>query len=79
MVLASKFIGQSWHTMRLFTCVRRCPMFDTVQTPRKEPAIALFSYNINVYAKFHHNIPLSSRDSAIITFLEFGTRQSLGQ
>ena len=23
--------------------------------------------NINVYAKFHHNIPLSSRDSAIIT------------
>ena len=24
--------------------------------------------NINVYAKFHHNIPLSSRDSAIITF-----------
>ena len=24
--------------------------------------------NINVYAKFHHNIPLSSRDSAIIIF-----------
>ena len=24
--------------------------------------------NISVYAKFHHNIPLSSRDSAIITF-----------
>ena len=35
--------------------------------------------NINVYAKFHHTIPLSSRDSAIITFSEFGSRQSLDQ
>ena len=26
----------------------------------------------NVYAKFHHNIPLSSRDRAIFTFSEFG-------
>ena len=34
---------------------------------------------INVYAEFHHNIPLSSRDSAIITFSEFGARQSLDQ
>ena len=33
--------------------------------------------NINVYAKFHHNILHSSRDSAIITFSEFGARQSL--
>ena len=31
----------------------------------------------NVYAKFHHNIPLSSRDRAIFTFSEFGTRQNL--
>ena len=35
--------------------------------------------NINVYAKFHHNILLSSRDSVIITFSEFGARQSLDQ
>ena len=36
--------------------------------------------NINVYAKFHHNIPLSSRDSAIIFFFsEFGVRQSPDQ
>ena len=35
--------------------------------------------NINVYAKFHHNIPLSSRHSAIITFSEFGARQNLDQ
>ena len=30
--------------------------------------------NINVYAKFHHNSPLSS---AIFTFSEFGARHSL--
>ena len=33
----------------------------------------------NVYAKFHHNIPFSSRDSAIFTFSEFGARQKLDQ
>ena len=31
----------------------------------------------NVYAMFHHNIPLSSRDRAILTFSEFGALQSL--
>ena len=35
--------------------------------------------NINVHAKFHHNIPLCSRDRAIFTFSEFGARQSLDQ
>ena len=30
-----------------------------------------------MYAKLHHNIPLSSRDRAIITFSEFGARQNL--
>ena len=29
---------------------------------------------INVYAKFHHNIPRSSRDRAIFTFSEFRAR-----
>ena len=33
--------------------------------------------NINVYAKFHHNILHSSRDMVIFTFSEFGARQSL--
>ena len=33
--------------------------------------------NINVYAKVYQSIPLSSRDRAIFTFSEFGTRQSL--
>ena len=32
---------------------------------------------INLYAKFRHNIPFSSRDWAIFTFLEFGARQGL--
>ena len=31
----------------------------------------------NVYAKFHHNIPLSSRNRAIFTFSGFGAGQSL--
>ena len=30
-----------------------------------------------LYAKFHHNIPLCSRDMAIFTFSEFGARQNL--
>ena len=33
----------------------------------------------NAYAKFHHNISLSSRDRAIFTFSEFGARQNLDQ
>ena len=33
----------------------------------------------NVYAKFHHNIPLGLRDRAIFTFSEFGTRQNLNR
>ena len=36
--------------------------------------LGAYLVNINVYAKFHHNIPLSTRDSAIIIFqnLELG-------
>ena len=30
-----------------------------------------------MYAKCHHSIPHSSRDRAIVTFSEFGARQSL--
>ena len=41
------------------------------------PSQWLHLVNINVYATFHHNIPLSSRDRAIFTFSEFGARQSL--
>ena len=37
----------------------------------------LIGYIMSISAKFHHNIPLSSRDRAIFTFSEFGARQSL--
>ena len=37
--------------------------------------MGLHHVNINVYAKFHHNIPINSRDRAILTFSEFGARQ----
>ena len=40
-------------------------------------SLGLDLVHINVYAKFHHNILISSRDSAIFTFSEFGARQSL--
>ena len=39
--------------------------------------LILHRVNINVYAKFHHNILHSSRDRVIFTFSEFGARQSL--
>ena len=39
--------------------------------------LILHLVNINLYAKFHHNILHSSRDREIFTFSEFGARQSL--
>ena len=42
-------------------------------------SVGLDLVNINVYAKVYQNIPLSSRDRAIFTFLEFEPRQRLGQ
>ena len=38
-------------------------------------SLGLDLVNINVYAKVYQHIPLSSRDRAIFTFLEFGSRQ----
>ena len=51
----------------------------TSAAPRPIPndilqSLGLHLVNINVYAKFHHNSPLSS---AIFTFSEFGARHSL--
>ena len=56
----------------------------TSAKPRPIPIVIWQSHglhlvNTNVCAKFHHNIPLSSRDRAIFTFSEFGARQSLDQ
>ena len=40
-------------------------------------SLGLDLVNINVYTKVYQNILLSSRDRAIFTFSEFGTRQIL--
>ena len=59
---------------RIWTSAKPRPIPNAIwQSP------GLHLVNINVYAKFHHNIPLSSRDKAIITFSEFGAPQSLDQ
>ena len=42
-------------------------------------SLGLDLVNIDVYAKVYQNIPLSSRDGAIFTFLKFEPRQRLGQ
>ena len=42
-------------------------------------SLGLDLVNINVYANFYQNIPLSSRDLAIFTFSEFERRQRPGQ
>ena len=60
--------------------------FFSIENPKCHFTISLVHLvNINVYAKFHHNIVHSSRDRAIFTFSEFGARliknvssQSLG-
>ena len=42
-------------------------------------SLGLDLVNINVNATVYQNIPLTSRDGAIFTFLEFEPRQRLGQ
>ena len=42
-------------------------------------SLGLDLVNINVNAKVYQNIPHSSRDRAIFTFSEFGTRQILSR
>ena len=42
-------------------------------------SLGLDLININVYTNVYQNIPLSSRDRAIFSFSEFGTRQRLSQ
>ena len=54
----------------------------TSATPRPIPNViwqfhGLHLVNTNVYAKFHYNISLSSRDIAFFTFSEVGARQNL--
>ena len=57
---------------RIWTSAKTQPISNVIWQSQRVQLV-----NINVYVKFHHNIPLSSRDSAIITFSVFGARKSL--
>ena len=59
---------------RIWTSAKTQPISNVIWQ-----SLGVHLVNIIVHAKFHHNIPLSSRDSAIITFSAFGARQSLDQ
>ena len=62
-----------------YHCFQNLNLGKTSTNPKSYLTISWATHhvNINVYAKFHHNIPLSSRNRAIFTFSEFGARQSL--
>ena len=47
-------------------------LFQNLELGKASTISGLHHVNINVYAKFHHNIPLSSKDRSFFTFSEFG-------
>ena len=51
---------------RIWTSAKPRPIPNVIRLSR-----GLHHVSINVYAKFHHNIPLSSRDRDIVIFSEF--------
>ena len=61
-----------FHFFRIWSSARPRPIKNV-----SLQSLGLDLVNINVYAKVYQNIPLSSRDRAIFTLSEFGTRQSL--
>ena len=61
-----------FHFFRIWSSAKPRPIKNV--SPQ---SLGLDLVNINVYAKVYQNIPLSSRDRAIFTFSELGTRQSL--
>ena len=63
-----------FHFFRIWSSAKPRPTKNVILQ-----SLRLDLVNINVYAKVYQNIPLSSRDRAIFTFSEFGTRQSLDQ
>ena len=60
-----------FHFFRIWSSAKTRPMKNDISQSR------LDLDNINVYAEVYQNIPLSSRDKAILLFSEFGARQSL--
>ena len=61
-----------FHFFRIWSSAQPRLMFNVILQ-----SLGLDLVNVTVYAKVYQNIPLSSRDRAIFTFSEFGTRQSL--
>ena len=61
-----------FHFFRIRSSAKPRPMKNVISQ-----SLGLDLVYINVYAKVYKNIPLSLRDRAIITFSEFGARQSL--
>ena len=61
-----------FHFFRIWSSAKPRPIKNVISQ-----SLGLELVNINVYAKVYQNIPLSSRDRAILTFSEFGARQSL--
>ena len=57
----------SFFFFRICTSAKPRPMTNGIRQ-----SLGLDLVNINVNAKFHHNIPLSSRNRAMFTFSEFG-------
>ena len=60
-----------FHFFRIWSSAKPRPMINVISQ-----SLGLACVNINVYAKFHHDIPLSSRDGAIFTFSVFGAQQA---
>ena len=61
-----------YHFFRIWSSAKPRPMTNVISQ-----SLGLDLVNINVYATVYQNIPLSLRDRAILTFSEFGARQSL--
>ena len=78
--LSAKFYENIPNGLRVnFHFFQNLNLGKTSTNPKRHLTIlwAISCQYTNVYAKFHHNIPLSSRDRAIFTFSEFGARQNL--
>ena len=63
-----------FHFFRIWSSAKPRPMKND-----NSQSLGLDLVNINVYAEVYQNIPFSSRDKAIFSFLEFGARQSLNR
>ena len=78
--LSAKFYQNIPNGLRVnFHCFQNLNLGKTSTNPKCHLTIswATSCQYTNVYAKFHHNVPLSSRERAIFTFSGFGARQNL--